>query len=73
MKFFFGMIVGFVVLCLLVINWNRIIKFYFDMCYGMYLWQMFLFILMFVIVCVEVLDEVEVEYIILFGWMISIE
>lgn len=43
------------------------------MCYGMYLWQMFLFTLMFVTACVEVLDEVEVEYITLPGWMTSIE
>lgn len=37
------------------------------------LWQMFLFTLMFVTACVEVLDEVEVEYITLPGWMTSIE
>lgn len=73
MKSFPGMIVGFVALCSSVINWNRTTKFHFDMCYGMYLWQMFLFTLMFVTACVEVLDEVEVEYITLPGWMTSIE
>lgn len=73
MKSFPGMIVGFVALCPSVINWNRTTKFHFDMCYGMYLWQMFLFTLMFVTACVEVLDEVEVEYITLPGWMTSIE